>query len=283
MAEFFKRKSVRITAICLAVVIFIALVLEIGVLVRSQYEAYLPDYDKIDISGILKKTELSDEDYETLFLQTGLTRLGVDGLLEKGLVSKILKIQNQYFKEQDYYLNSFAPFTGYLRRKTSPTVTEFASLENGDILYSPTTYFSFARLGHTSLVVDAKRGYMAQASGFGSPVKYVHVNYFFARPAFAILRVNTSLGESVTSYTRNELMGLRYNLLAGIFGDKAPENLNSTHCSHFIWYAYMQNGVDLDSSGGKIVTPDDIFYSENVSVVQIYGINPEKILNKNGN
>ena len=92
MAEFLKRKSVRITAICLAVIIFIALVLEIGVLVRSQYEAYLPDYDKIDISGILKKTELSDEDYETLFLQTGLTRLGIDGLLERGFINKIMGI-----------------------------------------------------------------------------------------------------------------------------------------------------------------------------------------------
>ena len=73
-------------------VIFIALVLEIGVLVRSQYEAYLPDYDKIDISGILKKTELSDEDYETLFLQTGLTRFGIDGLLERGLIERCGKL-----------------------------------------------------------------------------------------------------------------------------------------------------------------------------------------------
>ncbi len=277
MAEFFKRKSVKITAICLAIVTFIALILQIGILVRSQYEAYLPDYEKTDISEILKKSELSDEDYETLFLQTGLTRLGIDGLLERGLEKKILKIQDQYFEKQDYYLHYFAPFTGYLRRNTRPKVAEFAQLENGDILYSPTTYFSFVRLGHTSLVVDASRGYMAQASGFGNPVKYVMVNHFFARPAFAILRVDTEIGKAVTAYTRGELIGVRYSLLAGIFGEKAPKELKSTHCSHFIWYAYMQSGIDLDSSGGKIVTPDDILYSDAVSVVQIYGIDPEKI------
>jgi uncharacterized protein YycO len=212
-----------------------------------------------------------------MFLQTGLTRLGIDGLLSRGLTDRILKIQDQYFEKQDYYLNSFAPFTGYLKRKSAPKVAEYAYLENGDILYSPTTYFSFLRLGHTSLVVDGARGYMAQASGYGSPVKYVQVSHFFARPAFVILRVDTEIGKAVTAYTSGELMGVRYSLLAGIFGAKAPKNIKSTHCSHFIWYAYMQSGIDLDSNGGKIVTPDDILNSDAVSVVQIYGINPDKI------
>ena len=279
MREFFKRKSVKIIAILLSVIIFIAAFLEIGLLIRSSYDAYIPDYPKTDISEILGKATLLEEDYETLFLQTGLTRLGIDGLLSRGLRERILEIQDQYFEKQDYYLNSFAPFTGYLRRSSNPKVAKFAYLENGDILYSPTTYFSFARLGHSSLVVDAQGGYMAQASGYGSLLKYIHVNHFFARPAFVVLRVDSEIGKAVTAFTRGELIGVRYNLLVGIFGDKAPENLNSTHCSHFIWYAYMQSGIDLDSNGGKIVTPDDILYSEYVSVVQIYGINPDKILN----
>lgn len=273
MLKLLKRKWVKIVAIFLASVIFIALILEIGFLARSSYKAYLPDYDKIDITGILKKETLSDEDYETLFLQTGLTKLGIDGLLEKGLDGRIIKIQDQYFKEQDYYRHSFGPFTGYLKRSSG--VAEFAYLENGDILYSPTTFFSFVRLAHTSMVVDARRGLMAQASGFGSPVDYVHVSHFFARPAFVILRVNEEVGEKVSDFTKDKLLGLDYNLLAGIFGDKAPKEITSTHCSHFIWYAYMNSGIDLDSGGGKIVTPDDILYSENVSIVQIYGIPPE--------
>ena len=68
MPALFKRKSVKIIDLCLATVIFIALVLEIGILLRSQYEVYLPDYEKTDISGILKKEELSDSDYEILFM-----------------------------------------------------------------------------------------------------------------------------------------------------------------------------------------------------------------------
>ncbi|MBQ7333788.1 MAG: hypothetical protein IJW38_05525 [Clostridia bacterium] len=278
MIKAFKRKGAKLLAIFLAVAILIVLLLEIGIRVRSHYDAYIPDYDKIDIRGILNKDELADEDYETLFLQTGLTRLGIDGLLEKGLINRIIKIQEQYFKKQDYYLYSFAPFTGYLRRSSAPKVAYFAYLENGDILYSPTTFFSFVRLAHASMVVDSSLGLMAQASGYGSPVKYVHVNHFFARPAFVVLRVNENVGASVASYTTSNLIGVRYSLLAGIFGDKAPDNLTSTHCSHFIWYAYQRYGIDLDSNGGKIVTPDDILHSENVSIVQIYGIAPEKII-----
>jgi len=278
MAKAFKKRSIKIIAVCLAIVIIIPLILWIGQLVSSSYEAYLPDYDKLDIREILLKDELSDEDYETLFLQTGLTRIGIDGLLELGLGSRILKIQDQYFEKQSYYFYSFLPFTGYLRRTTQPIVAEFAFLENGDILYSPTTFFSFIRIGHTSMMVDVSRGAMAQASGYGSPVKLIHISHFFSRPAFVILRPNMTKQErqSVADYTLDELIGAEYSLFAGIFGEKAKEELTSTHCSHFIWYAYMKSGLDLDSDGGRIVTPSDIFNSENLSVVQIYGIDPKK-------
>ena len=280
MAKVLKKKSLRIIAICLAVAIFILLVLQIGIKVRASYVPYLPDYAKIDIAPMLMKGALTDEDYETLFLQTGLTRLGIDGLLREGQVAKILEIQDQFFEKQDYYLNSFAPFTGYLKRSFFSPDLQYARLENGDILYSPTTFFSFARLGHASLVVDARLGIMAQASGYGNPVDFVRVSHFFSRPTFVILRPSAELGELVANYTSENLIGVRYSLLAGIFGKKAPSSLRSTHCSHFIWYAYMQFGVDLDSNGGKIVTPHDLLYSENLSIVQIYGIDPETIFAK---
>ncbi len=278
MAKALKRRAIKIIAVFLIAAVSLALVLEIGIRVRAAYKPYLPNYEKIDISGILVKETLSDEDYETLFLQTGLTRLGIDGLRDRGLVSRIIKIQDQYFEKQDFYLNSFAPFTGYLKRSFESGVAEYAYLENGDILYSPTTFLSFIGLGHASMVVNARLGIMAQASGYGTPVDYVHVSHFFSRPAFVILRANSEIGAVVASYTEEKLIGVRYGILAGIFTDKAPDELRSTHCSHFIWYAYMKNGIDIDSNGGKIITPHDILYSENLSIVQIYGMAPEKIL-----
>jgi hypothetical protein len=130
------------------------------------------------------------------------------------------------------------------------------------------------------MVVDANLGIMAQASGYGTPVDFVRISHFFQRPEFVILRPKADVGEAVANYTSEELIGIRYNILAGIFTEKAPENLRSTHCSHFIWYAYMQAGIDLDSNGGKIVTPHNLLYSEELSIVQIYGIDPEKIYKK---
>ena len=272
MREAFRKRQLRILAIVLAVVITLPSFLEIGILVRSSYKAYAPEYEKLDISEIVMKDTLSDEDYETLFLQTGLTKLGIDGLRENGLEYKIIKIQEQYFSEQSYSLKSFAPFTGYLKRNK---VAEFAYLENGDILYSPTTFISFWRIGHTSMVVDANLGVMAQASGTGNPIRLVYIEHFFSRPAFVILRPKENLGVDAASYTLKELRDARYSIFAGIFGEKAPNHLSKTQCAHFIWYAYMQMGIDIDSNGGKIVTPDDILYSNELSVVQIYGISPD--------
>ena len=213
-------------------------------------------------------------------MQTGLTRIGIDGLRDRGLISRILEIQDQYFEEQYIYLNEFAPFTGYLKRTIKSGVAEYAFLENGDILFSPTTFLSFISLGHASMVVDANLGVMAQASGYGTPVDFVRISHFFSRPEFVILRPKADVGEAVANYTSEKLIGLRYSILAGIFADKAPENLRSTHCSHFTWYAYMQAGIDLDSNGGKVVTPQNLLYSENLSIVQIYGIDPDKIYSK---
>ncbi len=44
-----------------------------------------------------------------------------------------------------------------------------------------------------------------------------------------------------------------------------------------MWYAYHKFGIDIDSNGGKIVTPYQILNSENLSVVQVFGMDPEDI------
>lgn len=274
-----KSRASRIIALILVFVLVLIIVLQIGTLISASWSAWLPDYEKEDISYLLTKPTLTDEEYELLFKQTGLTRLGIDGLIKAGLPYRIIKIQEQYFKKQSYRFRPFSAFTGFMERTEEPVTLEYAFLENGDILYSPSTFFSFFRLGHTSLVTDGKIGVMAQASGYGSKVKLLYTDVFFTRPSFIVLRIKGSeeLCNAAAEYTEKNAVGKRYSLLAGIFGEKSPENLGSTHCSHFIWYAYQRLGIDLDSDGGKIVTPDDILYSPYVSVVQIYGIDPESL------
>ena len=73
---------------------------------------------------------------------------------------------------------------------------------------------------------------------------------------------------------------VEYRITVGLFSEKFPEELSFTHCSHMIWYTYMRLGLDLDASGGGIVTPGDILRSENVEIVQIYGMNPKNFVVK---
>ena len=74
--------------------------LQIGVVWADKtWVHWRPDYEKTDITVVLDKAELTDEDYELLYRQTGLTKLGIDGLLEAGKKSQILKIQEFYFEE----------------------------------------------------------------------------------------------------------------------------------------------------------------------------------------
>ena len=61
---------------------------------------WTPNYEQIDIRSLLSKEELSDEDYKTLYEQTGLTKIGIDRTLEHGELgrSRVLTIQKNYFK-----------------------------------------------------------------------------------------------------------------------------------------------------------------------------------------
>lgn len=278
MKNILKNKLVRTTAIILIFSLVLILTLQTGTWIRQAWRPWTPDYAMEDIEPTLQKDELLQSDYDFLYKQTGLSKLGIDSLIESGQKRKILLIQEQFFEEQECYLKLFAPFTGYMRRSgKSAGAVAHTVLENGDILYSPSTFFSFVKLGHSALVSDGKSATIMQASGYSSPVMKVSSNSFFSRPAFIILRVNADekTRSEAAEYAEQNLLGIKYDLLAGIFGDKAPDNLNSTHCSHLIWYSYKQLGIDIDSNGGKIVTPDDILYSDSVSIVQIFGIDPE--------
>ena len=117
---------------------------------------------------------------------------------------------------------------------------------------------------------------MAQASGYGNPLENIEARSFFARPIYVILRVNTDeeSRNNAVKYTKDNCIGARYNILAGIFDSEPDGKLKSTHCSHFINLAYASVGIELDSDGGRIVTPKDIFNSPNLSIVQVFGIDP---------
>ena len=78
---------------------------------RDPY--FSPDYAQIDLSPILEQDSLDEEDYETIFFQTGLARPAVDALLSQGSqgVEQILETQAGFFAEQTPVCLDLPPIT----------------------------------------------------------------------------------------------------------------------------------------------------------------------------
>ncbi len=272
-----KRRWWKFAAGLLIFVLLLPLILRGGIeLVAATWKSWEPSYDQIDILPILEKDILSDDDYEILFRQTGLTRIGIDDFLANDDIGEILRIQNYFFEEPKYFCDIFHICVGMFEKYTGRYPT--AILKDGDIIVSPATYISFIELSHAAIVVNATGGYIAEAYGYGTNLSTCTVSSFFVYPAFVILRpkAGEEIGSAAADYVKENMLGTPYDLLTGIFEEKAPDPLKTTHCSHLPWYAYYKQGVDIDSNGGKIVTPNDILYSDELEVVQVFGMDINK-------
>ena len=278
-----KNKKRRL-AIWLSVLIFVVMVLgflEIGcVYTEKTWEHFCPDYEQVDLLPILQKETLSDEDYEVVYRQTGLTKLGVDGFLEYGEIDKILQIQKYFFKPQKVEVNHFNPFT-YSEELND--LIPMARLEAGDILVTDTVRVSWLRYGHAALVVDPEEGIALESMSPGTKSTYNSVSDFGKIATFMILRpkVDAETKKELVKYATENLYGLPYRFTLGIFYKKFPETLRVSQCAHLVWYAYNKFGYDLDSNGGGIVKPQDMACSEHVEVVQAYGFDLDWLWGKN--
>ncbi len=265
----------RLVVILLSVLLFVLATLgalQLGcVYTHRGWKYFFPDYGKVDLSPILEKSELSEDDYELLYRQTGLTKLGIDGYLEGGQTDGILRTQQFFFQEQEVIVDKFAPFT--YTEKTDAHAP-IAPLKDGDIIVTSTTRVSWWRYGHAALVVDGKKSLVIESISPGAVSKFNYATTFDDLRDFMILRPKASaeLKAQVTEYAKNELLGLPYSLFAGIFTKKFNDKpLESTQCAHLVWHAYKKFGIDLDSTGGRVVKPRDMACSPEVELVQAYG------------
>ncbi len=281
MAEKGKKKRMKKwLAVTLAVVFSIAFILgflQLGAVYSMHaWEYWRPDYDKTDILPILEKRELSEEDYKVLYAQTGLTKLGIDDLLSEGKAGRILQIQELYFKPFTVENDCFAPFTYMAEIDWNALLT---TLKDGDILISATTFTSWFRYGHSALVVDGADKLVVESVSPGERSELASALEFTDRASFMVLRAKAeeTLRREVAKYARENLVNLPYRLTMGIFFKKFKQTPTASHCSHLVWYAYKKYGIDLDSTGGSVVTPRDIARSLNLELVQTFGFNPEKL------
>lgn len=262
-------RALKIIAITLAVVLITLGVFRYGVHYKHRTALWTPSYRLQNISQILKKEALTDADYGLIFNQTGLTKEGVDSCTDK----QILDIQQSFFEKRELVTEEFAPFTCC---DGTDTVAETVKLEDGDIIVTSATHLSFFELGHAAIVVDAEKGEILNAIGYDQKSCIEYVSEMTCRPNFVVLRPNLSREQrtAAAEYAKKELLGLQYSVSVGFFGNKFTETPSLTNCGHIIWYAYKKQGIDIDSNGGPLVMPSDILASKELSVLQVYGIDP---------
>lgn len=244
-----------------------------------------PTYAKADLSPVLAKGALSDEDFDSLYRQTGLGKPAVqDLLLLPDGKEKILQAQEDFFREPHITCKQIS-LTAYQESLTDETGSRIygfslAPLRDGDIILTRSMHSFGWRHGHAALITDAAAGQTLEAVSLGVDSSYQSVNGWRDWPTVMILRPKAKYGEKATqavAFANEHLAGIPYNLVAGIFTSKFQEDISGTQCAHLVWEAYMSAGLDLDSDGGKVVTVKDLANSEYLDVVQVYGVDPEEI------
>lgn len=220
---------------------------------------------------------LTEKDYDLIFSQTGLGKPAVDVLTDNP--EKIEEYRDYYLADKDYSCVREGVFAchEYITDTDGNAIQNppFANLQNGDIIITLSIHSLGWRHGHAAIVVDAEKGTTAQAVMLGEKSAFGHIGDWRNFPLVAVLRpknVNAEIIDEVVAFTEEKLIGIDYSLMSGIFSGRDENTIpTTTHCAHYVWYAYKCFGIDIDSNGGRIVTPKEILNSDKLEVVQVYG------------
>lgn len=271
-----RNKNIRLQGV-LRVVGMLCLLLLLGLaacrslLVEVENRArVIPDYAMVDIVPILEKTKhsaLSREEYELLYEQTGLGPAGVDALTAEGQQEILSRLQKNLYAVVQV---ECTPNTIITREERTRSKALIPYIEDGDILVTFNCHAFAWRNGHAAIVADAEKRLVVESGQLGSESRVVSLAHWESYPAFAVLRLKDVEREkraAIGEYARQELVDITYRLEAIKSGLQW-----GTHCAHLTWYACAHFGYDIDDDGGWIVTPRDIFDSELLEIVQIYGM-----------
>ena len=229
----------------------------------------------------IEKVPLTKEtDYHTFFLQTGLGEDAVDVLLQKGDIKKFEAVQEAFLGKDNV---ECIPVLGWFTRSDRIDSNESAPLVDlrpGDILLSFSTHSLGWRHGHAGLVIDEKQ--VLECTSWGKDSRIVKSKHWRKYSNYAVLRVkNSTVSEQqkVAKFAEKYLQGVPYHLSAGFLGAKAPETAKpyfGLQCAYLVWYAWQAFGYDLDSNGGRLVTVKNLWESDLLEIVQVYGMEPPR-------
>ncbi len=253
-----------------------ALAIIVWHIIVANTAIYTPNYEKEDIAELIKSDILSDADYMKIYEQTGVSPYAARELISSGDYETLLSLNEMYFNEQEIEKNFIAyPIT--LEERNKEQKTPIADLQKGDILITFNTHTMGWRHGHCAIVLDEYGNTLLEHMSIGETSCTTSPISWKKYPAFVVLRhKDKALAEKAADYARENLVEIPYDILAGVINkDKTGEENPSSHCSHIVWQAYKSQGVDLDNNKGIFVTPRDISLSDELEVVQIYGMNPK--------
>lgn len=269
----------------MGVVLVLIVSLKLWTLAAEPSAHWTPDYTKADLSTILTKEVLSENDYEILLKQSGLGRPVVDHLLATGNENMIYRMQNQFFttpllvREK----NSLISKEEFVVDENGKYIagTEMIALEDGDILITQNSLTFGWRNGHAAIVVDANKGKTLESAVLGEKSGIQTIGKWEKYPSFLVFRLKDSSAEdrrTIAQEALKRLSGVPYGFGVGIWTAKHPDSmLKETHCAHLVWEAYRQFGYDLDSNGGRLITPRSIADSPLLELKQVYGMNPDEL------
>lgn len=237
-------------------------------------EPFTPYYERVELT--------KNTNHQIIFLQTGLGKPVVEKLIEEDRFDEILKAQDIFFTSPDVKCREMIGHFTMEDVLASGERVPFYDLRAGDILVTLSTHSAGWRHGHAALVITDD--ILLECRQLGTKSSFEDLDYWEDYSNYAVLRVkgaSAELGETVKNYSMENLCRVPYNLLSGVIGPKAPPADSKTfglYCTNLMWYAWYQQGIDLDSDGGKIVTANDLLHSENVEIVQLFGMDPTEFI-----
>ncbi len=247
--------------------------------------SFFPDYPQAALTPVLAQPTLSEKDYNLLFAQTGLTKIAVDALWENGR-DIILDRQASFFVPRKTVCTMLFPPFIREDRMADPDTGETlygplpTSLKDGDLLLTLDTHAFGWRHGHAGIVVDADNGIVLEAVGVGTTAIFRPLEHWREYRMYLVYRpTDRALGPQAAAYASEYLADCPYGLFSGLWGEKFPdleETEFAAQCSYLVWYAYMVQGADLDSDGGRLVTVSDLARSPLLELVELYGTDPSK-------
>lgn len=239
---------------------------------------FVPDYKMLDLTALADKTSYDDEDYRTLFFQTGLGKSAIDALKNTdGFLQKLNSFQANFFSAGDNFSCVREALTTSMEYKTKNSFA-FAPYSNGYIIAMLSSHSLGWRHGHAGIIIGNNK--TLEAPIINEPSKTYPLTSWQQYPTFIMLKlkdVSDYQLDVIATESYKNLCGVFYSPLAGI-GEKFQIKPKRVQCAYLVWNAFYAFGYDLDSDGGMIVTVDDIINSDKLEIVQVYGVDPQRFI-----